>query len=162
MVVPDADFVWPGNPEGIQQNLIDSGLEVFWLRLGGKPRSPFLPLRPARQPLTGETECSARPRPAKGSTARGPTAPTRYIEPRCPAGAPAPWRRLFAGVPAAVGSRRPSLHLLVSGGTRTGSSGGRLPGKRAQLGCYFKRAVPINFSSWDGQLPGQSCPTPQL
>jgi hypothetical protein len=29
MVVPDADFVWPGNPEGIQQNLIDSGLEVF-------------------------------------------------------------------------------------------------------------------------------------
>src|ERR671921_604447 len=101
MVVPDADFVWPGNPEGIQQNLIDSGLEVFWLRL-------------------------------------------------------------FAGVPAAVGSRRPSLHLLVSGGTRTGSSEGRLPGKRAQLGCYFKRAVPINFSSWDGQRPGQSCPTPQL
>jgi hypothetical protein len=31
MVVPDADFVRPGNPEGTQQNLIDSGLEVFWL-----------------------------------------------------------------------------------------------------------------------------------
>ena len=31
MVVPDADFVWPSNQEGTQQNLIDSGLEVFWL-----------------------------------------------------------------------------------------------------------------------------------
>jgi hypothetical protein len=29
MVVPDANFVQPSNQEGTQQNLIDSGLEVF-------------------------------------------------------------------------------------------------------------------------------------
>ena len=81
-------------------------------------RIVFSSLATCWQPLAGETECPVRPRPAKGSTARGPaapTAPTRAIEPRSLAGAPAPCRRLFAGVPAAVGSRRPSLRPACLG-----------------------------------------------
>src|SRR5215204_6378089 len=107
MIVPDADFVRPSNHEGTQQNLIDSGLEVFWLWLGGTSiaLSSLETCSAAscrRDGMPSQTTASER---INSERASGATAPTRAIEPRSLAGAPAPWCRLFAGVPAAVGSR---------------------------------------------------------
>jgi len=151
MVVPDANFVQLSNQEGTQQNLIDSGLEVFWLRLGGTSIA-FSSLEICSAISCWRDGMPARPRPAKGSKARGPSNPDLLRE--CP----------YPVAHSSQGYPQPSVHDAhlctppASGGTKTGASAGLLPSKRAQLGCYSSTQLRLTSLLGRSSSPARVAP----